>query len=143
MSDDLHVGRSLTIPARELDYTFTTSGGPGGQHANRSSTKATVTWNVDNSEAIGERRRQLLRTNLRNRIDAAGNLRLSSDRHRSQLRNRDEVRTRLAHLIEQALQPRKQRVATKATKAARERRLQEKRKRSDVKKQRRSPSVEH
>lgn len=137
MAEDLRVGRSLTIPGDELELTFTTSGGPGGQHANRSSTRVVLSWNVSESRALGERQRQRIRTQLRRRIDNSGTLRVASDRYRSQLRNREDAMGRLADLIAEALRPTKKRVATAPTKASKERRLQEKKRRSQTKRARR------
>jgi ribosome-associated protein len=77
---------------------------------------------------------------LRGRIDNAGVLRLSSDRHRSQLRNREDVLDRLATLVAGALKPPKRRVATAPSVRARERRLREKRRRGEIKRARRAPS---
>lgn len=135
----VRVNRSLVIPEDEIRLEFTTSGGPGGQHANRSSTRAVLIWNVEASRALGPRQRARLRGKLRHRIDAAGNLRLSSDASRSQLRNREAVRERLRALVEDALRPEKKRVGTAPTRASKERRLQSKRRRSDVKKARQAP----
>ena len=141
MSDDLPVNRSLTIPADELQLSFTTSGGPGGQHANRSSTRVVVAWNVATSQALGPRQRARIRQRLKNRIDSAGTLRVASDAHRSQLRNREEARERLAALVAEALRPERKRIRTEPTLAARERRLREKRRRSETKRLRR-PSLD-
>lgn len=136
------VNRNLTIPNDELNFTFLPSGGPGGQHANRSSTKAVVTWDVDASRVLGPRQRQRIQTALRSRIDSSGILRLSSDRHRSQLRNREDVTQRLADLVARALRPVKHRTATAPTRSSRERRIKEKRHRGEIKKGRRRPSTE-
>ena len=138
MSDELRVNRGLTIPPGELEFRFSTSGGPGGQHANRSSTRAEVSWNIETSAVLGPRQRQRLREKLRRRIDSNGILRVASDTHRSQLRNREEAQRRLAGLVADALQPRRARVATGPTKAARERRLAEKRRHSQKKRDRRT-----
>lgn len=138
MSEDLHVNRSLTIPGPELEFSFSPSGGPGGQHANKASTKAELVWNVERSAVLGPRQRERIKSKLRHRIDSNGNLRLASDTQRSQLRNRDEVRRRLAHLVADALIPAKQRVRTKPSRGAVERRLQDKKKRSDLKRNRRA-----
>lgn len=137
MAGNLRVSRSLTIPARELELTFTTSGGPGGQHANRSSTRVILGWNVAESRALGDRQRQRIRTHLRRRIDNSGTLRVASDRYRSQLRNREDAMARLAGLVADALRPTKKRVATAPTKGSKERRLQQKKRRSQIKKARR------
>lgn len=138
----IQVNRSVTIPLDEIEMTYSTSGGPGGQHANKASTRAIAVWNVDESRALGPRQRQRVHGALRNRIDSAGNLRLSSDRHRSQLRNREDVLERLANLVADALRPQKQRLATKPTTAGRERRLAQKRLRSATKRDRRRPLEE-
>ena len=137
MAEDLRVTRSLTIPGDELELTFTTSGGPGGQHANRSSTRVVLGWNVAESRALGERQRQQIRTHLRRRIDNSGMLRVASDRHRSQLRNRADAMHRLSELVAEALRPTKKRVSTAPTNAAKERRLREKKRRSELKRARR------
>ena len=138
MTRDVHVNRSLTIPRDEIKLTFSTSGGPGGQHANKVATRADLTWNIESSRVLGPRQRQRLRAKLRNRIDSSGNLRLSSDAERSQMRNREAVLRRLEVTVKQALRPEVRRVATKPTKASQEKRLQAKKRRSDIKKMRSS-----
>ena len=140
MDDDIKVTRGVTIPRDELEFTFLPSGGPGGQHANRSSTKAVLRWNVLHSRALGPRQKQSIQAALRSRIDASGNLQLASDRHRSQLRNREDVTERLVELVRRALRPKKTRTATKPTRASRDRRIKEKRHRGEVKKARRKPA---
>ena len=134
---DLRVNRRLVIPSNELEERFTTSSGPGGQHANKASTRAEVAWNVEASSVLGPRQRERLRLRLANRLDSNGVLRVASERHRSQLRNREEAKKRLAELIDRALKVEPTRVKTKPTKAGRERRLQQKRRRSEIKRARR------
>ena len=134
----VRVNRSVTIPLDEIRFSFSTSGGPGGQHANRSATRVSLVWNVEGSSALGPRQRQRINEVLGRRIDSAGRLRLTSDRYRSQLRNREDVLDRLAKLVEDALRPRPTRQATTPSRAAKERRLREKRHRSQIKTQRRS-----
>jgi ribosome-associated protein len=138
VSEDVRVNRGLAIPPGELEFRFSTSGGPGGQHANRSSTRAEVSWNIESSSVLGPRQRQRLREKLRRRIDSNGVLRVASDTHRSQLRNREEATRRLATLVADALRPRRSRIATKPSKTAKERRLQDKRRQSQKKRDRRS-----
>lgn len=129
------------IPHAELEIGFSTSGGPGGQHANRSSTKVDLSWNVEASAVLTEQQRNRIRSRLKNRIDSAGNLRLSASSSRSQLRNREEVERRLAKLVAGALRAPRNRVATRPSKAATERRLEGKRRRSDVKRNRKKPDL--
>ena len=137
MNENLRVNRSLAIPAAELDYRFSTSGGPGGQHANKVSTRVEVLWNVDRSSVLGPRQRDRIRSKLRHRIDSEGNLRLTSDAQRSQMRNREDARKRLAKLVADALVPPKRRVATKPHRTAVEKRLQAKKQRGELKRRRR------
>ena len=132
----IRINRSLTIPGHEVEYRFTTSGGPGGQHANKASTRVVLLWNVTRSEALGPRQRQRILGALRTRIDKEGNLRLTSDRHRSQMQNRNDVTERFRALIHDALIPPKARVATGPTKASKERRLQAKKRRGATKRAR-------
>lgn len=138
----VRVNRSLVIPEDEIRLEFTTSGGPGGQHANKSSTRAVLVWNVDASRALGPRQRARIKGKLRHRIDSAGNLRLSSDASRSQLRNREAVRERLGSLVEAALRPEKKRIGTAPTRSSKETRLKSKRLRSDVKRARAKPRLD-
>jgi ribosome-associated protein len=138
----VRVNRSLLIPEDEIHLEFTTSGGPGGQHANKSSTRAVLVWNVDASRALGPRQRARIKGKLRHRIDSSGNLRLSSDAYRSQLRNREAVRERLRALVEAALRPEKKRIGTAPTRSSQESRLKSKRLRSGVKKARAKPRLD-
>lgn len=132
----IKINRSLTVPEYEIDFRFTTSGGPGGQHANKASTRVELIWNVTNSAVLGPRQRRRLQEALRRRIDSAGNLRLASDRNRSQLQNRNDVIERFRTLVRTALVPPKKRVETKPTRAAKEKRLTQKKQRSEVKQSR-------
>ena len=142
MADEpVRVSRGLTIPADEISFTFLPSGGPGGQHANRSATKAVVSWNVDTSRVLGPRQKQRIKARLRARIDSRGVLRLSSDRHRSQLRNREDVLRRLSELVATALKPVPKRTATKPTAGSRDRRIREKKQRGEIKRARRRPNA--
>jgi ribosome-associated protein len=133
----VRVDRGLEIPEDEILLRFSPSGGPGGQHANRSSTRVDLTWNIAGSRVLTARQRRLLKAHLKGRIDPSGNLRLSSDTHRSQLRNREEVRRRLAAQVAEALRPRPQRLPTQPSRAARQRRLTAKRRRAETKRLRR------
>lgn len=138
---NIKVSPRLVIPEAEVEVSFTTSGGPGGQHANRSSTKAELRWNVDGSQVLTEQQRKRLHARLKNRIDSGGTLRVSASSSRSQLRNREEAEQRLAKLVAGALRKPKRRVPTRPSKAAKERRLEQKKHRSEVKRTRRPPDL--
>jgi len=134
----VRVNRRLVIPSNELEERFSTSSGPGGQHANKASTRAELVWNVATSSVLGPRQRARIQTRLAGRLDSNGVLRVASEKHRSQLRNREEARKRLVELVDNALKVERARVKTKPTKAGKERRLQQKRRRSEIKRTRRA-----
>jgi len=126
----LRVTRTLAIPVDELAWRFTTSGGPGGQHANRSSTRAEVRFDVTTSPSLGPRQRARLLERIGAEVRAA-----SSD-ERSQARNRDAALERLRTRLADALRDPKARVPTAPSGAARARRLEDKRRRSARKRER-------
>jgi len=130
----LRVGRRFVIPAGELQWRFSPSGGPGGQHANKASTRAEVTFDVAGSTVLGPRQRARL-------MDRLGpEVRVVADDERSQARNREAARQRLAQRLDEALRVPRVRVATQPTLASQERRLREKQLRSRRKQERRLPA---
>ena len=120
----------------ELDEKFVTAGGPGGQNVNKVATAVQIRWNVKTSQAFDDEQKWMIRRALANRINDEGELVLFIQTHRSQARNREEARERLVELLEKSLVKPKRRVATKPSKAAKQRRLDGKKTRSDVKKNR-------
>jgi len=131
-SDDatLRVTRHLAIPLDELEWRFSPSGGPGGQHANRSSTRAEVVFDVARSPTLGPRQRARLLARLGPTVRAA-----ASD-ERSQARNRQLALQRLAGRLADALAVERTRVPTAPSASARERRLADKRRRAARKRER-------
>lgn len=136
MDDDLIVTRSVRIPRHELEVSFSTSGGPGGQHANRSRTRVDLRFDVASSSAFGPVQRQRVIERLGEEV------RVVVDDERSQLRNRALAEQRLAERLRSALHVERGRRPTRPTKAAKARRRDAKRRRSDVKRQRRRPSID-
>lgn len=139
---DVRVSRYVTIPGSELEFRYVRSGGPGGQHANKTSTKVELTWDISTSAALGPRQRARLLANLGRRVEASGTLRIRSDRHRSQSRNRDDAIERLVTLVRDGLVVRKGRIATGPSQGAKQKRLEQKKKRAEIKQGRRRPSVD-
>ena len=137
MRDDLEVTPSVVIPRTELTERATRSGGPGGQHVNTSSTRIELVWNIDQTTALDEMQRARVRERLGGRVDAEGNVRVVASDSRSQRRNRDEAEDKLAALIRRALAVPTPRRATRPTAASVAKRLDEKRRRSRVKAERR------
>lgn len=139
MAEELQVNSWLAIPASELAERFSRSSGPGGQSVNTTDSRVELSFDVARSQALPEWARSRALERLGGRL-AGGVLTVVSSGERSQLMNRLEARERLAALLREALAPpRRPRVATKPSKGARERRLQEKRRRSDTKRNRRLP----
>ncbi len=134
MADPLSISNRFSIPAGELEFQASRSGGPGGQHANTTSSRIQLRWNVHSSPSLSEGRREAILDRLSSRIDQEGVLQVTVDTHRSQHRNRDEARDRMAELIRDALRPRKQRKKTHRTRASNEKRLQAKKRRGQKKK---------
>jgi ribosome-associated protein len=137
MPEDIIINNRVTIPASELSYAASRSSGPGGQHANKTDSRIQVRWNVPASKAMSDYLKKRLLRVLGSRLTDDGDLLLAADSHRSQHRNRDEVNQRLAALVREALVPPKPRRKTKPSKASRQKRLDNKRRRADLKNQRR------
>jgi ribosome-associated protein len=138
MAEDtvLQINDSLWIPRAELTYRATRSGGPGGQHVNTSSSRVELAWDVGASPSLTDEQRARIQEKLANRINSEGVLLMSSSEQRSQHQNRESVTARFAELVAQALVIPKKRIRTRPSRASREARLDEKKKRSEVKKTR-------
>jgi len=132
----LRVGRSLSIPIDEVEWRATTSGGPGGQHANRASTRVEVRFDVAASPSLGPRQRARVLSRL------GPVVRASAGEHRSQAKNREVALDRLASRLADGLRTEVPRRPTAPTKGARERRLAEKHSRAEVKRSRARPGPE-
>ena len=142
MSEELEIQRGVTIPAWELWWTASRSGGPGGQHANKTSSRVTLHWSLAQSSALTPSMKARATRKLRSRLTAEGELLISVDTTRSQHQNRELARERLAQMIRDALKVPKRRVATKPTKGSQRRRVQAKKARGDTKKMRKKPSLD-
>ncbi|MCP4422508.1 MAG: aminoacyl-tRNA hydrolase [Chloroflexi bacterium] len=130
------VNDNLQIPLAELQFRFSTSSGPGGQHVNRSATKVTLLFDVANSPSLPENIRERLLVKLANRLDKEGVLQLHVQLSRSQHRNRETAVSQFQSLLAQALKKEKKRRRTKPSAAAKERRLDKKKKRGQRKEER-------
>jgi ribosome-associated protein len=140
--DDLRVSRGLVIPLGELRVSSSRSSGPGGQHVNKSNTRVTLRWNIETSEALSDRQRALLRSRLDHRLTRGGELLLHAGRARSRARNLERARERLAEIVSEGLATTPTRIATKASAGARKRQVQQKKRRSAIKSQRRRPGLD-
>ncbi|MET0854289.1 MAG: alternative ribosome rescue aminoacyl-tRNA hydrolase ArfB [Microterricola sp.] len=139
---DLEVSPALSIPASELAWRFSRSSGPGGQHVNTSDSRVELSWDLSGSSALTEPQRQRLLDRLGRRL-VAGVLTVTASEQRSQLRNREIARRKLALLVSEALAPdAAARRATKRTRGSDRRRLDAKQQRSATKQQRQRPSAD-
>jgi len=129
----LVISDKLEIPLRELKFTFAKSSGPGGQNTNKVSTKAQLKWNVVGSPSLSDSQRQRIMDKHRNKISKAGILTLQSERFRDQGRNVADCLEKLTKAIRMALHKPKKRVATKPTKGSIERRIKDKKAKSQKK----------
>jgi ribosome-associated protein len=136
VADDLPVGDGLVLPGWELVETFSPSGGPGGQHANKASTRVELRFSVESSSVLRPEQKRRVAGRL------GPEVRIVADDERSQARNREIARQRLAEALAQALIPPRRRVTTKPSRGSKERRLKAKRETSDKKQQRQRPRPE-
>lgn len=123
----------LVIALAELSFTYSRSGGPGGQHVNKTETRVELQFDVAHSPSLDERQRSLLLARLGSRIDKEGVLHVVSGSTRSQADNRAAAIERFKLLVQHALHETRPRVATKPSASARRRRLEKKRQRGTFK----------
>jgi ribosome-associated protein len=138
---DLQITETVTIPSTELHFQFSRSGGPGGQHVNRTASQVELTFDVLHSPSLNEAQRARILSKLKSSIDTRGVLHLASQTTRSQHRNRAEVVERFTLLLQRALHVPKRRIPTKPSAAAEAQRLAEKQRTRVIKQQRRRPKL--
>lgn len=132
---------TFLIPLSELTFTFSRSGGPGGQHVNKVNSRVTLWFDLRHSPSLSEGQKNRLAKRLAGRINQQGQLWLVGDRRRSQMANRQDVIARFYDLLRAGLKTKRPRKKTRVSKAARERRLSAKKCRGRLKKERgRRPS---
>lgn len=133
MDSQLQITPNLTIPEHEIEFSASRSGGPGGQHVNKTSTRVTLAFDVESSQALTREQKNMLWRRLGNKLTSEGVLKVVSSETRSQFSNRELAKKRLAELLHEALTPPKPRRKTRPPKAANEKRIQEKKKTGEKK----------
>jgi ribosome-associated protein len=132
-SESIRVTRSVVLPRSEIELRTSRSSGPGGQHAQKSETRVEAVFDVEASSALSDAQKRRV-------VAKAGPvLRAIAQDERSQLRNKDLATERLVESLREALRVPRRRVPTKPSAASRERRLEQKKRRSQVKQLRRQP----
>jgi ribosome-associated protein len=139
--NDVQVTPDHIIPAAELEWRFDTSGGPGGQHANKSATRVELRYDLARSGVFDPGVRQRMLNHLGNRV-REGVVAVVVDDSRSQYRNRVTARRRLAELLAESMRRSRPRRATRPSRAAKRRRSEAKRRRSETKRLRRRPELD-
>ena len=137
-----NIDRLIEASHSELAFEFVRSSGPGGQNVNKVSTAAQLRFDINASTVLPDDAKVRLMRLAGRRVTGDGILLIEAKRHRSQDQNRDDAIARFDDLLRRALQPAKRRVPTKASAASRERRLQSKKRRSDIKKTRQARSFD-
>ena len=132
----LKVDATLSIPLDEVVFSASRSSGPGGQNVNKVSTRMTLSFDVGNSPSLSEEQRGTIQRRLANRIDKNGVLALHSQSFRTQQANRQDAIDRFVALLQDALKKRKPRKPTRVSRAAKQRRVEAKRRHSEKKRQR-------
>lgn len=140
MEADLNIIGGPTIPGAELQVMASKASGPGGQHVNKTSSRITLRWSITESAVLSDAQRTWLLKRLSHRLVGEGELHISAEDHRSQLRNREAARIRLAEVVAKALERPKSRRATRPTKGSQRRRLDAKKQRGALKASRKKPT---
>jgi len=140
MAKTVPITSALQIPEAELAFSASRSSGPGGQNVNKVSTRVTLRFDVAHSPSLSEPQRRRIRLRLRTRITRDGVLVVASQRHRTQAANRAAATERFAELLRDALRRRPVRKKTRVPRAAKERRLEQKKRRGRTKKLRSRPA---
>lgn len=131
--ESIRVTRTVSIPRTEVELRFSRSSGPGGQHAQKSDTRVEAVFDVEASSALSDAQKRRVVARVGPVVRAV------AQDERSQWRNRELALERLAEALREALRVRRPRRATKPTKAAVERRLEQKRRRGETKRMRKPP----
>jgi ribosome-associated protein len=141
--DLLQIGAAAPLPLSELEFRFTRSGGPGGQHVNTSSTRVELLFDFERSPSLSDGERARVRRRLRPRLDAEGRVRVVAQDERSQLRNRELAVRRFVELMREALAPPPPpRRPTRPSRAAKAKQVEAKKRTGQVKRLRRRPEGE-
>jgi len=131
--------KCIEIPESEYSLDFVRSSGPGGQKVNKTASKAVLKWNIGLSAMLTDEQKDRIRQYAKNKVNSEDEIVLSAQNERSQSQNKELVISRLHTLVRKALKKKKKRIATKPSRAAKARRMDEKTKISQKKALRKRP----
>jgi ribosome-associated protein len=135
----LNVGANIQVDENEFDFSFARSGGPGGQHVNKTSSKVILRWKVDESPGVPGAVKRRFKQQFRTRINDDGELVIDCDDTRSQHRNKELVIERLADMLKSVARPPKRRIKTRPSRSKLAKRRKARERHKEKKKQRRKP----
>jgi ribosome-associated protein len=136
MKNDVPINDTITIPEHELEITTSRSGGAGGQHVNKTDTRITVRWNINNTQVLTDEQKLRVLEKLGPQLTSENELVINNSASRSQLHNKKAALAQLAERVRKALYVPKKRMKTRVSASAKEARLHEKTQRSEIKKMR-------
>jgi ribosome-associated protein len=139
VNNELTIGRGVAIPLAEIAFTFSRSGGPGGQNVNKVNSKAIMRWPIQNSPSLPAEVLERFMAKYASRVTIEGELILMSQRYRDQASNVDDCLQKLQDMLMTVLERPVMRHATKPTRASQHRRVETKRENSQKKQGRRPP----
>jgi ribosome-associated protein len=133
-----HKAARIAVPESEMTWRFSRSSGPGGQSVNTTDSRVELVWRLADTTALTDAQKTLATDRLRGRL-VEGAITITASQYKSQHRNREDAKVRLESLLAQALIPPRTRHATKPSRGARQRRLDDKKQRAATKKLRQRP----
>ena len=134
----IQINEHISIPRNELQFSYVRSSGPGGQNVNKTATKAVMRWDVAATPSLPDDVRGRFQEKFANRLTGTGELVLTSQRYRDQLRNTTDCLDKLRAMVQEVLEPPVERKKRKPSRGAARRRLEDKRRVSDKKQSRRA-----
>jgi ribosome-associated protein len=133
------INQDLSIPDAEVRFSAARSGGPGGQHVNKVNSRVILEFDVIHTSVLSPYQKRKIAEMVGHRMNQQGILRLQAQRHRTQSANRADLLERFIEVLQDALRPVKSRVPTRVPRSVREKRLEEKKLRTQVKRVRQTP----